>query len=180
MARPGNTTGSGTRSSPAQATKRGFISYAHEDHDMFVAFQPYMKAIERGFPWVEVKADPLIRPGKEWEQEIRAMIGQAEMFVLLVSPAFLASDFIWDTELPEMRRRRQEVGGLLLPVVLKPCLWKVVCEAIQAVPRSGGKLKPIEEWDDPARGFACAHEEIAAEIERHFQIPIRSFDWSAR
>ena len=82
--------------------------------------------------------------------------------------------------LPEMRRRRQEVGGLLLPVVLKPCLWKVVCEAIQAVPRSGGKLKPIEDWDDPARGFACAHEEIAAEIERHFQIPIRSFDWSAR
>jgi hypothetical protein len=150
--------------SPVQVKKQGFISYAHEDHDLFIAFQPYMKAIQRGFPWVEMRADPSLRPGKVWEDEIRTMIREAEMFVLLVSPAFIASDFIMDTELPEMRRRRREVGGLLLPVVLKPCLWKIVCEAVQAVPRDRGKLRPIEEWDTQSHGAATL-DRVAEQLD---------------
>jgi TIR domain len=166
--------------SPTGVKKQGFISYAHEDQDQFRAFQPYVKAVQRGLPWVEVKADDRIRSGQFWEDEILEMIASSHMFILLVSPAFLASDFIWQTELPAMRKRWQAVGGLLLPLVLKQCLWRVVCGAVQALPIESGKLKPIAEWDNPSRGFDHAHVAIASAIERHFNLPVQSFDWKAR
>ena len=173
-------TARGTPASPAPERRRGFISYAHEDHDQFELFQKYLKGALRGFPWVDIHADPSIQPGAPWEAEILKMIDQAHIFILLVSPSFLASDFIWDKELPAMKDRVQKIGALLLPVVLSRCLWKNVCDAIQAVPKDKGQLKPIGDWEAPTHGFVQAHEEIADAIARHFGVPMQSFDWSAK
>jgi hypothetical protein len=138
--------------SPATVKKPGFISYAHEDHDQFKALQPYVKAVRRGLPWAEVKADNARRPGQYWEDEILKMIAMAHVLMLLVSPAFLAGDRIWQKELPGMRKHWQAVSGLLLPVALKQCPSRVVRGSVQALPIDGGKLKPIAEWSDPSRG----------------------------
>ena len=108
------------------------------------------------------------------------MIDNAHMFILLISPDFIASDFIMEKELPAMRARRQKVGALLLPVVLSRCLWRHVCGAVQAVPRDDKVLRPIEEWESPRKGFVAAQAEIVAEMKKHFKLPMASFDWSAK
>ena len=139
-----------------------------------------MKGITRLFPWLDVYADTALRPGHEWEEAIMNMIASAHMFILLISPAFIASDFIMDKELPAMRARRHDVGALLLPVVLSKCSWQYVCGAVQAVPRNDKVLKPIDEWETPRKGFVQAHAEIVAEIVEHFGVPMQFFDWSAK
>jgi hypothetical protein len=176
MARPSRT--AAARLAPVK--KRGFISYAHDDVAGFKEFQTYLKGALRGFPSVEVDADHSIRAGDGWHAEILKKIGQAHIFILLIGPEFLASDFICNHELPAIRRRKQEVGALLIPVILHKCLWRQVCGAVQAVPMDNGHLVPIRDWKPHRNGFARAQEEIAAAIEKHFELPMQSFDWSAK
>ena len=129
--------------SSAGVKKLGFISYAHDDHELFEEFQKHLNAVELAFPRVAFQADPQIHGGQRWQDEILRMIGQAELFILLVTPSFLNSEFILTTELPAMRQRYQDVGALLLPVVLKQCMWQWICRDVQALPSHNKRIKPI-------------------------------------
>ncbi len=90
--------------------KTVFVSYAHKDRkwaDELVTFLA---------PWIRDKRvdlwdDSRIRPGDDWETEIRNAIEEASVAVLLVTKDFLASDFIMKYELPILmeRSRRKQV-----------------------------------------------------------------------
>jgi len=47
-----------------------------------------------------------MRGGADWEKEIENAVRQSDIAVLLISPSFLASDFIVSKELPELLARR--------------------------------------------------------------------------
>jgi hypothetical protein len=68
---------------------------------------------------VRVWADTSIEAGDSWSGEIDEAIEQAFAALLLVSPDFLASDFIVERELPALNRR----GATLVPVLVRACLW---------------------------------------------------------
>jgi hypothetical protein len=48
---------------------------------------------------VDLWADNRLPSGAEWEREIEAALTSAKVAVLLISPAFLASEFIWESEM---------------------------------------------------------------------------------
>jgi TIR domain len=70
-------------------------------------------------------SDSQIRAGSEWLQEIDRAISAAKIAVLLVSPHYLASDFIADKELPSLLEKAQTEGVKIIWVPIKPCLWSV-------------------------------------------------------
>lgn len=79
-----------------------FLSWCHEDRHLKEAFvrllTPNLKIVKgHDFSWWE---DSLITPGEEWEDEINAHLGESDYVVQLLSPGFLASDFIRDHEIP--------------------------------------------------------------------------------
>ena len=98
-----------------------FVSYCREDAEWLRRFAVMLKpeVRERG---VEVWTDTQIGPSREWRPEIDAALARADVALLLVSPDFLASDFVMDQELPVLLER----GVPLVPVLLRSCRYKTV------------------------------------------------------
>jgi formylglycine-generating enzyme required for sulfatase activity len=68
--------------------------------------------------------DSRIQPGDIWLDEIEQALARAQVALLLVSPDFLASDFIRRKELPCLFEAAQNDGLIILWVPLLPCSWK--------------------------------------------------------
>lgn len=145
--------------------RNGFISYARADYKMFEAFGTDLRSIERAYK-LAFWSDKRINAGYHWEPEILDHINAADVIVMLLSPSFFASDYIWDKELPAIKARRALPGNcLVLPVVLKPCQWDLVSAHRQAVPVQNGVLRPIAAWKPKSSGQDCARAQIFDSIK---------------
>jgi TIR domain len=86
---------------------RVFISYSHQDEAFLQEFQVHLK------PWkdrelLEIWSDHQINTSQDWHQTIQAALQETAVAVLLISPDFLASDYIRQHELPDLLRAREE------------------------------------------------------------------------
>ena len=98
-----------------------FVSYCRKDAEWLRRFEVMLKpeVRERG---IEVWSDTLIGPTREWRSEIDEAIARADVALLLVTPDFLASDFVMNLELPALIAH--EVP--LLPVLVRACRYRSV------------------------------------------------------
>lgn len=100
-----------------------FISYAHEDETWRERFMQYLKPmVEPGE--FEIWADRDIEYGERWNVEIQERLGKTTHAILLVSTAFLKSEYIETKELPLLFQRHHQKDGLrIIPVLLETCLF---------------------------------------------------------
>jgi hypothetical protein len=107
-----------------------FISYAHADNespnpkerwlDRFVEF---LKPLVRQQDFT-LCSDQEIKIGQNWHEVIQAHINDAKAAVLLISPAFLASDFIANSELPVILKNGADRGVRIFPILISPSVYK--------------------------------------------------------
>jgi len=108
-----------------------FVSYAHADEPQ----QPREHEVQ-WLSWVKSQFAPLDRLGvveyftdqkllaaQDWEARILENLAHCDLFILLVSPGSLGSNFIVNTEVKAIIERQKANGSteqpLLLPIVLK-------------------------------------------------------------
>jgi hypothetical protein len=113
-------------------TRAVFISYAHADNesrnpknrwlDRFVEF---LKPLVRQEDFT-LCSDQDIKIGQDWHQHIRAHLSGAKAMVLLISPAFLASDCIANSELPVILKNAADQGVRIFPILIAPSVYKRV------------------------------------------------------
>ena len=87
-----------------------FVSYSQRDRKTLEEFKQMLKPVLRS-ETLDLWDDSRIQTGDKWRDEIDQAIQRATLAVLLVSPAFLASDFIHKNELPPLLGKAR-VGGL--------------------------------------------------------------------
>jgi len=80
---------------------RIFVSYSHKDKRWLEEFQKHIQPLIRG-GHIDLWDDTGIALGQKWREEIIKAIEAADIAVLLVSPDFLASEFIANEELPRL------------------------------------------------------------------------------
>jgi len=159
---------------------KGFISYAHDDHVAFRHFRKDIRSTERAYG-IKFWADSGINAGSCWRQDIADAIDEASVHLLLCTPAFFDSDYIFGTELP-LIDKKCDAGALVIPVILKRCSWSTFVGVLQAVPTAENRrLTPITEWEPSENGFDAARHQIDNAIAGRFQLTPRSpFRWGKR
>ena len=100
-----------------------FISYSRKDRAFLERFWTHLSPLETQYG-LERWDDSRIQPGDIWLDEIEQALERAQVALLLVSPDFLASDFIRRKELPHLFEAAQNDGLKILWVPLLPCSWK--------------------------------------------------------
>lgn len=140
----------------------------------------HLKALERAFG-IDFWRDKRIKAGDYWTTKIADAIALARIHVLLVTPNFINSNYIFDHELPAINDKYRQ-GDLVVPVVLQRCTWQPFVAALQAVPMSEkGRLQAVKDWKPQDHGFHAACEQIQGAIEGFLGRPPASpFVWSPR
>lgn len=98
---------------------RIFISYSHQDEKLFREFLVHLK------PWqdldiVDVWTDKRLQAGQDWHGEIQQGVASAAVAVLLISPDFMASDYIRQHEVQPLLQAAETGELRLAPLYLRP------------------------------------------------------------
>src|SRR6266581_6189960 len=117
-----------------------FCCYAHEDEALLKKLKTQLRPLQRQ-GLVDVWYDRDISAGTEWEQEIKEQLNSAQIILLLVSPDFIASDYVNDVELKRAIERHNSGEAHVIPIILRSVYWQVdPLRKLQALPKDA---KPI-------------------------------------
>lgn len=103
--------------------KNVFVSYSHKDESFLLELLEQLKPYERAGP-ISKWSDKDIAPGSNRIHEIKAALTATRVAVMLVSPSFLASDFIHEHELGPLLKEAEAGGVRILWIPVRACSWK--------------------------------------------------------
>lgn len=141
---------------------RIFISYAHIDEPFKERLVSYLTFLKRK-GLVEIWHDQHIDGGDDWRAAIQGAMNDCTLALMLVSDAFLASEFIQSHELHHLLGRHENDGIRVVPIILRPCPWELeVIGKLQALPHLGTPIVKFSEdngdrdqaWTDISRKIA--------------------------
>ncbi|MEM8527844.1 MAG: TIR domain-containing protein [Bacteroidota bacterium] len=122
-----------------------FISYSHRDEDYKDELNKRLKPYQsRNI--IEVWDDRDLILGQNWHKEINKSLKAANVILYLVSPDFMASDYINDVELSQVMDRHLKGEQALVPIIIRPSdLSMLRISKFQATPKNA---KAISTWDN--------------------------------
>lgn len=135
-----------------------FLSFAHADKAYKDTLLKHLVLLVRRKN-IQIWSDDNITAGEDWESEILKNLHSADIAILLISPDFLASDFINDFEIPRMLERHERNEIALVPIIVRPVLFSATeISKLQGLPRDG---KPISMWSNKDEAWISVVQELS-------------------
>jgi len=119
-----------------------FISYSHRDARWLQLLNIHLKPLIRNGS-LAAWSDKDIEAGKAWLDQIWAAMASARAAILIVTPNFLASDFIMNEELPFLLERARRDGMKIFWIAVSASLYQET------------ELAKLQSVNNPARPLDC-------------------------
>src|SRR5450432_3200588 len=114
-----------------------FCSFADQDTLLLEQLERHLKVLQREGQII-IWHKRQITAGSDWQNELDTYLNTATLILLLISPDFLASDYLYGVELQRAVQRHDSNEARVIPIVLRPCDWENGPLArLQKIPRNG-------------------------------------------
>ena len=113
---------------------------------------------------IETWHDRKLLAGSTIDREIDEQLKGCELFLALISPDFLASDYCYSREMEVALERHHAGETRVVPIIAEPCDWRSTpLGEIKAVPKDG---EPIAKWGNPNDAYLDVVNELRRIIDR--------------
>jgi TIR domain len=155
---------------------RIFCGYAHEDKALFEQLKTAL-AVPIRQEAVSVWHYGDLLPGAQWESEIERELNTADIILLLISPAFIASDYCWSKEMQWAIARNTRGDARVIPILGKTTSdWKTTpLGTLQALPT---EARPICTWRNRDEAFANVADgllNVIHQVQQEDKYPVREY-----
>lgn len=143
-----------------------FAIYTSEDKEILLHLLNDLKPFEKDSNVTIWDSDPIL-PEQAWKPKNESRLNKTDIFLLLVSDAFMHSQFIQQLEFKTVIDLYKEGKSTVIPIIIDKCPWDIDFRSddynfnlneLGVFPKEG---KPIKEWDSSEKVYS----EVAAGIE---------------
>ncbi|MEE2921483.1 MAG: toll/interleukin-1 receptor domain-containing protein [Pseudomonadota bacterium] len=136
---------------------KAFISYSHVDEHYVERLQKHLAMLKRE-GLIESFYDRNIHVGDPLDEEISRNLADSEIFIAVVSPDFIASDYCYERELATALELHKAGRIRVVSVIVEPCEWQQSpLGGFLVAPKDG---KSIAEWENENAALLNATSEI--------------------
>ncbi|MBS1180773.1 MAG: toll/interleukin receptor protein [Proteobacteria bacterium] len=171
-----------------------FFSYSHADEEYRDRLDMALTNLKRQGD-IESWHDRLIPAGNQLGATIDANLNRADIILLLVSPAFLASPYCHNIEMARALERHEQGEARVIPIIVRPCDWLATpLRNLRATPKDALAITKWPNIDDayqwitddlrktiremgkapPASAFAVSPDAVAKASSVRIEPPLRS------
>jgi hypothetical protein len=134
-----------------------FISYSYSDDELRRALVAHLDPL-RSQGLIESWWETDVESGQEWSSAFRKALNSAEVVLVLISSAFLASASRWTPQISVMLEGDQGRAAQIVPVILRASDWSdSPFKALRPLPKNG---KPVTSWSDQEAAWLDVQEGI--------------------
>ena len=128
-----------------------FIIYTSDDNDIMLRLLRHLRPLKELHD-VSIWHDDPIYTGQQWQPQIESRLNDADIFLLLISDAYMHSEFINQLEFKRVIDRYKEDKSKVIPILIENCPWDINFRSddynfnlkeLQVLPEQG---KPIADW----------------------------------
>jgi len=136
---------------------KAFISYSHSDEFYLERLHVHLAQLKRD-NLVDTWTDQAIMAGGKLEDSISIALNEADIFIALLSPDYISSNYCYNKEFEKALQMQKEGELIIIPVVIEPCDWlSTPFKEFKALPKDG---KPISDWSNINTAFLGVIQEI--------------------
>lgn len=138
---------------------KAFISYSHKDAAQLERLHAHL-AILRREGSITAWFDRKILASGNLDLEIMGQLEGSDLFLALVSPDFLNSNYCYEKEMEKALQLHKAGTMRVVPIILEPCDWQSTpLGKLKVVPKDG---KPVAEWQNHNTAFL----DVVTELRR--------------
>jgi hypothetical protein len=146
-----------------------FYSYAPEDRTLQNKLEKHLSAFLRQGEIIGWHHDN-INPGQESEYEVVSNLNTSSIILLLISQYYIASDYHYNVEMRCALARRDAGKAIIVPIILRPCVWNELPFGIyEALPSNE---KAVISWSNQDAAFydiAQGIKKVVQNLREHLE-----------
>ena len=142
---------------------RTFISYSHHDVGVLNQLLDHLAVLKRT-GYIDEWFDREILAGDVLDDNIERELENADLFLLLISPKFIASEYCVGREMRKAIERHKADEARVVPIIIEPCDWAAMNDLrrLKAIPKDG---RPISKWLNPNDAYFDIVQELRRIID---------------